>query len=95
MTVHRVIVQIRAPSPLDPGQVSEGFYVVEGGVLIMTRPDGSPVDPDRFRHVLKDGDSPAAIARVLTKLVRRDLLGLSADEEAFNQPLHYPRPGVA
>ena len=94
MTVHRVIVQIRAPSPLDPGQVSEGFYVVEGGVLIMTRPDGSPVDPDRFRHALKDGDSPAAIAGVLTKLVRKSLAGMSEDEERFGRRLSYQPAGI-
>lgn len=95
MIVQRVIIQIRRPTPGDVGQVSEGYYVVESGVLIMTHEDGEPVSPDQFRHTLKPGDDPAAIAGVLTRDVRRYMLGITKAEEAFNRPLRYSDSGIA
>jgi hypothetical protein len=95
MTVHRVIIQIRRPSGDDPGQVSEGYYVVHDGVLTMTHEDGQPVSPDQFRHTLKAGDDPAAIAGMLTRRVRRFMLGITETEEAFNRPLGYGNLGIA
>ncbi|MDB5611341.1 MAG: hypothetical protein JWP25_8241 [Bradyrhizobium sp.] len=96
--VHRVWVQIRKPdgSDDDTGQVSEGFYVIEGTTLIMTRGDGSPVDAQLYRHELRDGDNAEAIAQVLTRKIRRQKLGLGDDSpEGFNRPLHYGRSSVA
>lgn len=103
MTVHRVIVQIRRPSEFDRGQVTEGFYVIEGDTLMMTAPDGGPimgsdglpVDPDQFRHVLKPGDEPGAIAGMLTKKVRRHILGISETQESFGRSLIYEKSGIA
>lgn len=92
--VHRVIIQIRRPSGDDPGQVSEGFYIVKDGVLIMTHGDGRPIN-DEFRHVLKPVDDPAAIAGMLTRRVRRFMLGISEAEEAFNRPISYGNFGTA
>jgi hypothetical protein len=94
MTVHRVIIFIRQPSPGDPGQVSDGYYVLNAGELVMTHSDGEPVSPDQFRHTLKPGDDPAAIAGVLTRRCRRFLLGISEAEEAFNRPLGYSNAGI-
>lgn len=88
MTINRVIIQLRRPSGDDPGQISEGYYTVEHGVLVMTHADGRPVN-DEFRHTLKAGDEPAAIAGMLTRRVRRFMLGISEAEEAFNRPLRY------
>lgn len=95
MTVHHVVIQIRRPVDVDPGQISEGYYTVEDGILTMTHADGVPVSPDQFRCVLKDVDDPAAIARVLTREVRSYVLGISKDAEAFNRPLDYGPSGVA
>lgn len=95
MTVHRAIVQIRRPSPGDPGQVSEGYYVIEGNTLVMTHPDGEPISADQFRHQLNPGDDARAIAGVLTKLVRRQLLGISGEQEAFGRRLSYADQGIA
>jgi hypothetical protein len=95
MTVHRVIIQIRRPSFGDPGQVSEGYYTVQDGVLVMTHEDGEPVSPDQFRHTLKAGDEPAAIAGILTREVRRYMLGITKAEEAFGRPLDYGNSGIA
>jgi hypothetical protein len=97
MIVHRVIVQIRKPDGIDDtGQISEGFYIVEDATLIMTRGDGTPVDERLYRHELRDGDNPEAIAQVLTRKIRRQKLGLTDDSpEGFNRPLRYGRQGIA
>lgn len=100
MTPLRVTVQIRGPSPGDLGQVSEGFYVVRDGVLTLTSPDGSPLvrsdgTPVEKTHRLAPGDVPEAIARMLTKKARRELLGITEIEEAFRRPLVYQPLGVA
>lgn len=94
MTVHRVIIQIRRPSPGDPGQVSDGYYAVADGVLVMTNPAGEPIDPDQFRHKLKPGDNPAAIAGILTRKIRRLILGITKEQEAFGRPLAYSDSGI-
>lgn len=100
MTPLRVTVQIRRPEGSDPGQVSEGFYVVRDGVLTLTSPDGSPLmrsdgTPLEKTHRLTPGDVPEAIARMLTKKARRELLGLTETEETFRRPLVYAPLGVA
>jgi hypothetical protein len=97
LNVHRVFVQIRKPDgPGDQGQVSEGFYIVEGATLIMTRGDGTPVDDRLHRHELRDGDNADAIAQVLTRKIRRQKLGLTDDgPDGFNRPLRYGSQSVA
>jgi hypothetical protein len=95
--VNHVFVQIRKPdSADDTGQVSEGFYIVDGTTLIMTRGDGTPVDGRMYRHELRDGENPEAIAQVLTRKIRRQKLGLGdGSPEGFNRPLRYGRQGIA
>lgn len=95
MIVERVIIQIRRPSGDDPGQVSEGYYIVNEGMLIMTHSDGEPVDDTMFRRKLRPDDNPAALAGVLTREVRRHMLGITKDEENFNRPLGYSNSGIA
>lgn len=93
--VERVVVQVRAPSGNDLGQVTTGYYIVEKGMLTMTRPDGTPVDEDRFRHQLAADDNARAIAGVLTKQIRREAIGNSEAPEGFNDPLRYDRSAFA
>lgn len=93
--VRRVVIQLRKPSDRDVGLVSFGFYVIDGETLIMTYATGEPVSPDQFRHTLKAGDDPNAIAGVLTRQCRRFLLGISEAEEAFGRPLGYANSGIA
>ena len=95
MEVHRVTIQLRRPTVGDPGQISEGFYTVSDGILTMTNPAGEPVDPDQFRHTLKPGDDPAAIAGILTRKVRRHVLGITETEESFGRRLNYGPSGIA
>lgn len=95
MIIHRVVCQIRSASEGDLGQVSDGYYIIEHDTLIMTKPDGMPIDPVLYRHKLRDSDDHNAIARVLTKQVRRALLGLTETQEAFQRPLRYPAASIA
>lgn len=62
-------------------------------MLIMIRPNG---DLDEIhRQELRPGDDADAIARVLTRRVRRQMLGISEDNENFGRPLRYAAAGVA
>lgn len=92
--VHRVIIFLRHPSGSDPGQASTGYYTIDGDQLVMTHPDGEPVSPDQFRHKLKAGDDPNAIAGILTRQVRNFMRGISSAEEAFGRPLNYSDAGI-
>jgi len=89
MTVHSVTVQIRRPSGDDPGQVMLAYYVVRGDELVLTRGDGTPVDEARFRHKLRPGDNPAAIAGVIGRQIRREALKITEEQEQFFAPLDY------
>lgn len=104
MTPKSVIATIRgATEDGDPGQVTNGFYVVEDGVLIMTKPDGKPhsgpdgkpIQNKTHRHTLRPGDNPDAIASVLTKKIRRETLGLTEEQESFRGKLKYGPLGIA
>lgn len=84
--VYSVLTQLK------PGQVTTGHYIIEGDRLVMTFPDGKPVEVDRFSAPLSPGDDPAAIARVLTKKVRIALMGLTeAEDSFFNRDLVYEK----
>jgi hypothetical protein len=66
----------------------------------MVAPDGSPLEdrqgvPVIKTHILRPSDSAEAIAKVLTRKVRRQMLGLTETEEAFGRPLIYSHNGVA
>jgi hypothetical protein len=100
MRIERVTVQLRRPVGTDPGQVTEGFYTVRDGVLTMVRADGGALidkngNPVGKPYSLKNGDSADAIARVLTKQVRRQMLGMTEKEETFSRKLNYKQNGVA
>ncbi len=95
MTVHRVVVQLQAPTAADPlGTVTEGFYTLDGKKLQMTYADGRPVEGFPV-ETISPGCDPAAVARVLTKKVRRQVLGLSETAEAFARKLDYLPAGQA
>ncbi len=93
-TIHRVTVQLDPPKDDFPGRVTEGYYIVDDGVLVMTHNDGKPVDPVEFRHILEPSDNPPAIAMMMTRKVRRHLLGLSPVQEKFSKRIEYPKMGV-
>jgi len=90
MPTHKqVTVQVRGPRGDDPGQISYGYYTIEGDLLIMT--DGEkPVrrmNGDLVTRRLKPGDDPDAVARLLTKDFRRHIHG----DTDFDRPLNYKK----
>lgn len=88
--VYSVLTQIA------PARITTGHYIIENERLVMTFPDGKPVDADRFSALLRPGDDPEAIARVLTKKVRTYLMGFTEEEDAFfNRDLVYEKIGRA
>lgn len=93
--VHRVVVQLSPPTDDHPGQITEGYYIVDDGVLVMVHADGKPVDDELFRHRLGTGDNARAIAKALTRKVRRHLLGLSPVQEKFARRIEYGKAGIA
>lgn len=90
--VQSVIVQIRAASPGDAGQITTGFYVVQDGVLTMTSPDGIPVNAALYRHTLAPADNEKRIAAVLTKQIRMQMMGETVP--GFTRALRYSSAGV-
>jgi hypothetical protein len=88
----RCIVQIRAPKGDDPGQICEGFYTLDDGLLTMTdafgevmkREDGTP-----FERSLMPEDPPLYWARQMTRQVRRMLRGETEAQEKFRQKIDY------
>lgn len=100
MKVERVTVQLRRPVGTDPGEVAEGFYTIRDGVLTMVNKLGGPLVDKNDQPVgkpckLGPNDSADAIARVLTKQIRRQILGMTATEESFSRKLRYPDGGIA
>ena len=91
--VRSVIAQLRAAGPGETGQITTGFYVVEDDVLIMTHPDGAPVDEFRYRHTLRPTDNEKTIASIFTKEIRTEMLGEVVP--GFTRHLSYPNAGVA
>ena len=93
-TIRRVTVQLDPPKGDFPGRVTEGYYVIDDGVLVMTHNDGKPVDSVEFRHILEPSDNPTAIAMMMTRKVRRYLKGQSEVQEKFARKIEYPKMGA-
>lgn len=93
LDVKRVIVALRNPTPGvagDGGQVTEGYYLVEGDKLTMTDSTGKPMrrpsDGEFYTHKLKPDENPHTIAGRLTKTIRERLHG---DDNGFNRRIVY------
>ncbi len=89
--VHRVIITIDAPSPdgLDPGTVSEGYYKVECGIVIMTDQDGEPIARGgKEWHAPAEPGHEHIIAGRLARQIRT-AFGLDR-RDSFSRTLHYP-----
>lgn len=97
--VRTACVQLRKPNgDIDVGQVTYGYYIVEGDVLTMTDCDGFPVKDESgqtFTHTLLPDDNPEAIGCHLTRKVRQALRKETPVQERFRQKIVYPRTGVA
>jgi hypothetical protein len=68
----------------DPGQIAAGLWSVdEEGCVVLTNLEGKHITS---RMLLK-GTDPATLARVLLREVE--------GPKAFNDPIHYPKLGLA
>jgi hypothetical protein len=92
-----VFVQIKPPKDSFPGQVAEGMFIVEDGVVILTDRDGKPArdsDGKRYEQKLAEGQNPKVIAARLTRTLRDALRGANAPKRGFEPgPLSYSRDG--
>jgi hypothetical protein len=94
MKPQSVFIQIRKPDGDDPGQVAEGAFIVEDGVVILTDRDGNPARDDDgkfYKRKLADGQNPKVIAGRLTRELRSALRGKNAPTNGFDGPIHYPK----
>ena len=92
MKINTVIVDIYRPKEETgyPGQVEEGQYIVEGGIVTLTDHAGVPLrarDGTMYSQKLEKQDDPHVIAGRLTKKRWRDRPANSD----FNRPLRYPK----
>jgi hypothetical protein len=81
---------------IGPDQISEGFYTVDDGLITMVRPDGKLVhldDHQPVQHQLQPGDNEQAIAKMLTRKIRKHFRGELV--ESFGNPINYPPASVA
>jgi hypothetical protein len=64
--VQEVVVMVRRPSDNDPGEVTQGYYTIEGKALQMTDTRGLPL-PDSPPVTLQSEANARSIAASLTK----------------------------
>ena len=91
--VRQVIIQLQPQSANNPGQVSYGYYVLEGAVLTMTDGAGRPfrrLSGDVVKKTLERGEDPDAVALRLTRTIREEIDGRGA---GFNRRLTYQNRG--
>ena len=94
--VHRVIITVDKPSldGTDPGAVSEGFYKVECGIVIMTDQDGAPImKAGREWHAPAEPGHEHVIAGRLAREIRR-AFGLDR-RDTFGRAIRYSPIGLA
>ena len=92
--LHRIIVQVHRPTEGYVGQVEEGQYTFEDGVVTLTSPTGVP-EPNKlggiYTKTLADGEDAHTIAGRLLKQRWHDRGG---DRRSFSAPIHYPDLGI-
>ena len=95
MKVHYVTYQVDRPAEdgSDLGRITEGFYIVEDGELMMTNADGDPVyiNGREFRHKLAPGEDSSRVAKGMTGEIFRLVNG----EMSGRRRLVFPNMGVA
>jgi hypothetical protein len=97
MKINRVTVTIRQPKgDGDPGQVAEGRFLFEDGVVTLVNHVGTPVrdhDGRTYTKKLEDGESEYVIAGRLTKQFRTARRGDKHQVAGFSGPIKYPDHG--
>ena len=93
--VKRVFVTIRSPSPdgLDPGQVSEGYYRIDGSVLVMTDSAGVPITDAQGRE-WRAAFEPGTERRIAARLTRELRARLGNERDGFCRIIKYRPAGI-
>jgi hypothetical protein len=89
MQIRKVVVQTLPPSGDFPGQVAEGRYTWEDGVVTLVDHDGVPLRDRRdkvYEKKLTPEEDPHVIGCRLTKQRFQDRGG---DKQDFSRPLNY------
>lgn len=83
--IQTVTIQLQRPRGQYPGKIGTGHYTVEDNTVLLTDPNGHPIDRVRFGRKLKPGEDAKAVACVLTRQ------RLSGKSTSFNRPIQYPK----
>jgi hypothetical protein len=89
--INDVVVQVFRPTDSFVGQVEEGRYTWEDGVVRLVNPDGAPLRDRRgkvYEKKLTPEEGPHVIAGRLTKQSFYDRGG---DKKQFSAPINYPK----
>jgi hypothetical protein len=89
MQIRKVVVQTLSPGGDFLGQVAEGRYTWEDGVVTLTDDAGAPIMDRKgkpYTKKLTPQEDPHVIAGRLTKQHWRDHGG---DKQSFSRPLNY------
>jgi hypothetical protein len=88
-TVHKLIIQIKAPRHDFPGQIEEGFYRVMDGSVTLCDAAGKPVGEKR---TVPTGGDPKGLACAMLRARARSRQG--SRPGGFDRRLSYPKSGV-
>jgi hypothetical protein len=91
MKIHDVVVQTLPVTESFGGQVEEGKYTWEDGIVTLVEHDGTPLRDRRgkvYEKKLTPEENPRTIAGRLTKQRWRDHGG---DKQSFSRPLNYKK----
>ena len=95
LKIRSITVQIAPATERDPGQVTFGFYTVDGNVLTMTDGEGAVVrhqNGEPYKHILEPGQDPRPIAARFTKEIRKAATGERI--AGFWGRINYPKIGI-
>jgi hypothetical protein len=87
MEIFQVYAQVASRTDGDRGRVTEGWYRVEDGLVMMCDPEGIPlrdVEGQKITHKLAENERPQQVAARLTLKIYRSLRDDAAD---FNRSL--------
>jgi hypothetical protein len=95
--VHSVYATVRRPSGRDGdlGQVTEGYYTLQDGLLTMTDSAGVAVRKIKTGEKITHHVQPAEDARSVACRLTLQIYLSRRDVSDFNMPLYYPPSGVA
>jgi hypothetical protein len=83
--IYDVVVEIHRPHGDYPGQVCEGKFTHEDGVVTLVNHNGNPVK--QYTKKINPDESPVVAAR---RLCKQFYFARRGGKNDFNRPLNYP-----